>query len=60
MSGLPLIIDVANNHDKILYPACNIQKSKEVVHVTYNARKSRTYLSLVLSTTYRNIYWLCP
>jgi hypothetical protein len=45
---------------KILYPTCDIQKSKEVVHVTYNARKSITYFSLVFSTTNTNIYWLCP
>jgi len=34
---------------KILYPTCDFQKSKEVVHVTYNARDIE-HISL----------WFCP
>jgi hypothetical protein len=39
---------------KVSYPTCNIQRSKEVVHVTHNTREGWTYFSLVLSTTFEN------
>jgi hypothetical protein len=51
MGGLPKIVDeVRTTITNMSYPTCDIQRSKEVVHVIQEAKVRKTFFSLVFAT----------